>query len=189
MLQKLFVSYQLRADPLRKEWLLAAPALQKPAIAGLSRCAKDQTTAADTHPARRPCWAWPSLGEGHGPHGTPGQPGCRPGAVWQQGCRSLGRAGDALAHPAPLCPVLAAGFGASLCRARGMRGARTPAALRRGTPSVRPQARGSVAAQHFGQPAGWRRREVGQRFCKLGPEMRPELPAPLFQASPVAPSA
>lgn len=46
MLQKLFVSYQLRADPLRKEWLLAAPALQRPAIAGLSRCAKDQMTAA-----------------------------------------------------------------------------------------------------------------------------------------------
>lgn len=72
MLQKLFVSYQLRADPLRKEWLLAAPALQRPAIAGLSRCAKDQMTAADTHPARRPCWAWLSLGEGHGPRGTPG---------------------------------------------------------------------------------------------------------------------
>lgn len=123
------------------------------------------------------------------PRGTPGRPGCRPGAVWQQGCRSPGRAADSLVHPAPLCPVIAAGFGASLYRARGMRAASTPAALRRGTRSVRPQARGSVAAQHFGHPARRRRREVGQRFCKLGPEMRPELPAPLFQASPVAPSA
>jgi len=52
MLQKLFVSYQLHADPLRKEWLLAAPALQGPAIAGMSCCAKDQTTAADTLPAQ-----------------------------------------------------------------------------------------------------------------------------------------
>lgn len=52
MLQKLFVSYQLRADPLRKEWLLAAPALQGPATAGRSRCAKDQTAAVDTHPAQ-----------------------------------------------------------------------------------------------------------------------------------------
>lgn len=61
MLQKLFVSYQLCTDPLRKEWLLAAPALQRPSITKPKCCAKDQTVAGDTRPPQGLHWARPSL--------------------------------------------------------------------------------------------------------------------------------
>lgn len=89
MLQKLFVSYQLCTDPLRKEWLLAAPALRRPAIAEPTRCAKDQTAAGDTLPPQGLCWARLSLSETcprqRHPRGLPGPAGlqtrCR-AAAW-----------------------------------------------------------------------------------------------------------
>lgn len=91
MLQKLFVSYQLCTDPLRKEWLLAAPALRRPAIAEPTRCAKDQTAAGDTLPPQGLCWARLSLRVGRVPGkgtrgGSRGRPGCRPTAVQRRGC-------------------------------------------------------------------------------------------------------
>lgn len=83
MLQKLFVSYQLCTDPLRKEWLLAAPTLRRPAISEPTRCAKDQTAAGDTLPPQGLRWARPSLRVGRVPgKGTRwdsgGRLGCRP---------------------------------------------------------------------------------------------------------------
>lgn len=93
MLQKLFVSYQLCTDPLRKEWLLAAPALRRPVITEPTCCAKDQTAAGDTLPPQGLRWAQPNLGVGHPPgkgactgRGSQGRLGCRPAAVRRRRC-------------------------------------------------------------------------------------------------------
>lgn len=69
---------QLCTDPLRKEWLLAAPALRRPAITEPTRCAKDQTAAGDTLHPQGLRWVWLSLRKGHDTlakvpgHGAPG---------------------------------------------------------------------------------------------------------------------
>lgn len=75
MLQKLFVSYQLCTDPLRKEWLLAAPALQRPSITELPCRAKEQTAVGDTLPPQGLRWARPSLRAGR----LPGKGACARG--------------------------------------------------------------------------------------------------------------